>query len=299
MFFTEKLRPRVDSLQFSLLQNKNIKADVLRLDLIDPLVSGNKWFKLNEYIADAHLKNKSTVVTFGGAFSNHILATASYCHKAGLKSVAVIRGEEHKPLSSTLQTASLLGMDLFFVTREEYRKKQIPKIVFEKHPDHYLVNEGGYGMLGKKGAQAILDLPNSDKYTHIISAVGTGTTLAGLIEASNGNQEVIGISSLKNNRELENAIRQLLPTTKKNSFKLLHDFHFGGYAKYDEQLIEFMNDWFALTNIPTDFVYTAKAFYAFNEMVKKNAFPPESEILLVHTGGLQGNNSLKKGTLIF
>ena len=132
MFFTEKLRPRVDSLQFSLLQNKNIKADVLRLDLIDPLVSGNKWFKLKEYIADAHLKNKTTVVTFGGAFSNHIFATAAYSHRAGLKAVAIIRGEKPTALSSTLQSASNLGMDLFFVSREEYRKKQIPEIVFEK-----------------------------------------------------------------------------------------------------------------------------------------------------------------------
>ena len=299
MFFTEKLRPRVDSLSFSLLQNKNIKADVLRLDLIDPLISGNKWFKLKEYIADAHLKNKSTVVTFGGAFSNHILATAAYCHKAGLKSVAIVRGEKPKAMSFTLQAATSLGMDLFFVTREEYRKKHIPGIVSEKYPDHYLVNEGGYGILGMKGAQAILDLPNQDKYTHILSAVGTGTTLAGLIEASKENQQVIGISSLKNNPELEATINELLSPSKKNRFQLLHDFHFGGYAKYDAQLIRFMNDWFSLTSIPTDFVYTAKAFYAFNEMVNKNVFPPGSEILLVHTGGLQGNNSLKNGTLIF
>ena len=299
MFFTEKLRPRIDSLEFELLKNKNIKADVLRLDLVDTLVSGNKWFKLKEYASDALSQKKSAIVTFGGAFSNHILATAAYCSKVGLKAVGIIRGEKPKSLSYTLRTAIELEMDLFFVTRERYRRKEGPGIVFKKYPNYYLVNEGGYGLQGMKGARAILDFPGSEQYTHIVCAVGTGTTLAGLVEASQEHQRVIGISSLKDNLGLLTAINVLLSPSNKNRFQLLHDFHCGGYAKYNSALIQFMNGWYSLTNIPSDFVYTAKTFYAFTQLTKQDFFSAGSQVLLVHTGGLQGNSSLKNGTLIF
>lgn len=299
MFFTEKLRPRVDSLDLPLLTKKNIKVAVLRLDLVDPVVSGNKWFKLKEYVAEALAQNKPTLVTFGGAFSNHILATACFSQKNGLKSVGIIRGEKAKNLSPTLKSALEWGMDLFFLDRQSYKKKEIPLSIWDKYPNYYLVNEGGYGSLGMKGAKSILDFPDAEIYTHILSAVGTGTTLAGLIEASTPAQKLIGISSMKKNLGLENEINALVSEQNKSRFDLVHDFHFGGYAKHDNSLLNFMNEWFALTHIPLDFVYTAKAFYAFCKMAEQNFFPAGSKILLIHTGGLQGNDSLKKGTLIF
>jgi 1-aminocyclopropane-1-carboxylate deaminase len=299
MLFTEKLRPTIDKLQTALMQQKNIEASVLRLDLIDPIISGNKWFKLKEYVQEAINEDKTTIVTFGGAYSNHILATAAFCRQNGLRSVGIIRGEQAKNLSPTLQSSKNWGMELFFVEREKYKQKTIPQQVIDQYSQVYFINEGGYGILGMKGAEGILRLINSKKYTHIMTAVGTGTTLAGLINGSEKTQEIIGISSLKNNPELQNQINDLLPAENKNRFQLVHDYHFGGYAKYNQELIDFMNDWFAATGIPSDFVYTGKLFYAFCKMAEQNFFPAGAKILLMHTGGLQGNISLEKGTLIF
>lgn len=299
MLFTEKVGPTVDALQFELLNQKNIEAEVLRLDMIDPVVSGNKWFKLKKHVQDAINKQKKTLLTFGGAFSNHILATAAFCSRNKIASVGIIRGEKPKNLSSTLQEAMSFGMDLFFVEREKYQQKEIPNEVYHKYPDAYIINEGGYGYLGMKGAFDILHLLDTEKYTHILTAVGTGTTLAGLVEAAGKEQRLIGVSALKNNFDLESQVNHLLTQENKSRFQLLHQFHFGGYAKYNKELLDFMNDWYTVTGIPSDFVYTGKMFYAFRKLSEENHFPPNSKILLIHTGGLQGNNSLKKGTLIF
>jgi len=299
MLFTEKLRPAIDKLQIALLQQKNIEADVLRLDLIDPIISGNKWFKLKEYVGEAVNENKTTILTFGGAYSNHILATAAFCKQYGLRSVGIIRGEEAKNLSPTLLSAKNRGMQLFFVEREKYKNKILPQQVIDQYPGAYIINEGGYGKLGMKGAESILPLITSKKYTHVMTAVGTGTTLAGLINCSEKWQKIVGISSLKNNLDLQKQVNDLLPEENQNRFQLLHDYYFGGYAKYNQELIKFMNDWFVNTGIPSDFVYTGKLFFAFNKMAEQNYFNAAAKILLVHSGGLQGNISLKKGTLIF
>src|SRR5215213_7748956 len=210
MLFTEKLRPRVDCLELPILKEKNIEANVLRLDLVDALISGNKWFKLKEYVAAALERNQKSIATFGGAFSNHIAATAAVCHRAGLQSVGIIRGEQTKFLSATLKTAMEWGMDLFFADRESYKLKKIPSALAAKYPDCYLINEGGYGYLGMRGAKTILDLLDRSFYSHILVSVGTGTTLAGIIEGCDKTQNIIGISSLKNNLELQNEINALL-----------------------------------------------------------------------------------------
>jgi 1-aminocyclopropane-1-carboxylate deaminase len=299
MLFTKNLRPEINTLQLEELSKRNVEADVLRLDLVHPVISGNKWFKLKEYMPEAIEQNKSAIITFGGAFSNHIIATAAFCKEQGLKSVGIIRGEKTANLSHTLQDAMNCGMDLFFVEREKYKIKEIPVEVKTKYPDAYIINEGGYGLPGARGAAAILDLIDSNQYTHILVAVGTGTTLAGLTEALMEEQNIIGISALKNNFDLQDEINQLLSPHNKNRFQLLHQFHFGGYAKYTNQLILFMNEWFNDTGIPSDFVYTGKLFYAFKTLLTENFFPGGSKILLIHSGGMQGNNSLKKGTLIF
>ena len=277
----------------------NIRVDVLRLDEIDPVVSGNKWYKLKEYLGDAARLGKKTILTFGGAFSNHIVATAAACRNSGLQSIGIIRGEKPPELSHTIRNAVEYGMKLFFISREEYKQKKIPREIYDQfdEQDVYMINEGGYGPLGVEGAKSILD-KQDPSYSHIIAAVGTGTTLAGLVKASHDKQTVIGIPVLKNNFSIQKEIEDLLPGEKKN-FILLPQFHFGGYAKFSSELTGFMNQWYERTGIPSDFVYTGKLFFAVNQLLDQKYFPESSKLLIIHSGGLQGNKSLPKGTLIF
>ena len=290
---------RIDSL--SSLYSFPQTVDVLRLDLLHPVVSGNKWFKLKEHIKAAKAEGKTTVLTFGGAYSNHIVATAAATQLTGMKSIGIIRGEELKQPSHTLLAAKDYGMQLYFVSRETYRDKNIPPQVFAAHDANsiYTVPEGGYSALGAEGASDILLQSETLSYTHILAAVGTGTTLAGLVKASQPQQKIIGIPVLKNAFSLRQEIENLLPEEKHGAFELLRDYHFGGYAKHTADLLNFMNDFYQQTKIRTDFVYTGKVFFAAFDLLKKAYFPPDGKLLLVHTGGLQGNASLKKGTLIF
>lgn len=290
---------RVDPVHF--LQKFHTTVDVLRLDLIHPVISGNKWFKLKEYLKEAKNLNKKIILTFGGAYSNHIVATAAATKQNGFNSIGIIRGEKPTVLSHTLKDAVSFGMNLFFISRNDYKKKLIPSEAFDYYSeeDIYMINEGGYGAKGVEGAKSILQLTGSSSYTHIIDVVGTGTTIAGLIEASEIHQSVIGISSMKNNYSLQKETEKFISEKNKQRFRLIHDYHFGGYAKYTQELIDFMNEWYRQTNIPSDFVYSGKLFFAVNDLLEKNYFPSNSKLLVVHSGGLQGNRSLPKRTLIF
>jgi 1-aminocyclopropane-1-carboxylate deaminase len=174
--------------------------------------------------------------------------------------------------------------------------KKIPDFLLEE--DAYIIPEGGYGATGAKGASTILDFCNKD-YTHYCCAVGTGTMMAGLINAAIAGQQVTGISVLKNNLELNEQIIALLNDNNKTGWQLLHDYHFGGYAHHQPALIRFMNEFYKRTKIPSDFVYTGKLFYAVQDLIEKDFFPSGSKVLVIHSGGLQGNESLNKGTLIF
>lgn len=276
-------------------------VDVLRLDEIHPLVSGNKWFKLKTYLKEAQRLNKKTIVTFGGAFSNHILATAALSQMTGLHSIGIIRGEESTVLSPTLTDALSFGMQLFFSSREDYKNEKVPQSIFNfYYPEElYFIPEGGYGFCGVEGAKEILKEVDTSGYTHVVAAVGTGTMVAGLAAGCTPNQQVIGISILKNNLSVQKAIETLLPADKHHQFNLLHTYHFGGYAKYSNDLIRFMNEWHQHTGIPSDFVYTGKLFFAVNDLIEKNYFSEATKLLIIHSGGLQGNRSLPKGTLIF
>ena len=275
---------------------KDVRLSALRLDKIDHLISGNKWFKLRLYLDDAIKQNKKTIVTFGGAWSNHILATARACQLYGLHSIGIIRGEEPSIYSKTFIKAKEFGMQFRFLSREDYAAKRLPSLSSENN--FYLVPEGGYGELGANGAATIAEHFHEADYSHICCAVGTGTMIAGLRNAVSSNVEINGISVMKNNLELEESARKLL-INQSNHFQIYHDYHFGGYAKYNDELITFMNLLYKQTGIPTDFVYTGKLFYAVNDMVEKGVFPAGSNILVIHSGGLQGNESLGKGTLIF
>ncbi len=280
--------------QVSSFFNTALDVSVLRLDKIHPVVSGNKWFKLRYYLEDAKAKGKKSILTFGGAWSNHIIATATAGKMKGFTTIGIIRGEESPDLSPTLLNARAQGMQLVFIPRNEYSEKNIPAEF--RNDQHYIIHEGGYGELGAAGAATILD-EVTENYTHFCCAVGTGTTAAGIANAAKGNR-VIAISVLKNNHSLNGLIEALLAPGVPAP-ELVHDYHFGGYSKYQPSLLQFMNELYQHTQIPTDFVYTGKLFYAVRDLIQKNFFPSGSRILLIHSGGLQGNLSLRKGTLMF
>jgi len=273
----------------------DVQVDVLRLDKINNVISGNKWFKLRYYLEEAASQHKKGIVTFGGAWSNHIIATAAACDINGLKSIGIIRGEEPRQFSPTLIHAQELGMQLIFITRDAYYRKEIPASV--ESEEYFIVNEGGYGIPGAKGASTILDYCDN-KYSHYCCAAGTGTMMAGIINHSSPDQMAIGISVMKNNTGLEEMVQALLVNKNKN-WKIIHDYHFGGYAKHGPALFSFMNEFYRRTNIPTDFVYTGKLFFAVSDLIDKKYFPAGSRLLLIHSGGLQGNESLSTGSLIF
>jgi 1-aminocyclopropane-1-carboxylate deaminase len=285
-----------DKLVLPVLAEKEVEAAVLRLDKIQTLVSGNKWFKLRYYLDEAVLQSKKTILTYGGAWSNHILATAAACKINNLACVGIIRGEEAPKLSDTLVQARELGMELVFTSRENYQTKKIP-VAYNKN-EYYIIPEGGFGDRGAAGAATILDYCTKEKYTHICCAAGTGTMTAGLIQGSIPSSQIISISVLKNNLSLEKNIQQLL-NGKEKRFQVIHDYHFGGYAKYKPALLTFMNEFYAATKIPSDFVYTAKLFFGVTDLLRNNFFAPGSRLLIIHSGGLQGNASFDKGTLIF
>jgi 1-aminocyclopropane-1-carboxylate deaminase len=282
----------------SLASEKNISVSVLRLDLIHPVISGNKWFKLKFYIQDAKRLDKKRVVTFGGAWSNHIVAAACACSINKLKALGIIRGEEPAEYSDTLLAAKDFGMEFIFLNRKDYQSKILP-FTIDAATD-YLIPEGGYGLKGAQGFSTAIDYCNKNEFTHFVCAVGTGTMMAGLIKAATTEQWVIGIPVLKNNHDLLPAVKALLTDDEQlKKFELSEDYHFGGYAKYTGELLQFMNSFYEKSGIPSDFVYTGKLFFAVQDLIIKNYFPPGSKILIIHSGGLQGNSSLKKGTLIF
>lgn len=273
-------------------EDLHIQLNVLRLDLIHPIVSGNKWFKLKYYLQQAAQNNYTTIATFGGAFSNHILATAYACNKQSTKCVGYICGEEPIHYSNTLLDAKALNMQLEFLSRKDYATK---KAGIQSHDDVFIIPEGGYGYTGAKGAAEILrHISNLSTYDYIICAAGTGTMLAGIANASLLHQQCIGISVMKNNFSLENEMLLLVNDQAKNRVTILHDYHFGGYAKHTNGLIDFMNTIWKTHHLPLDFVYTAKALYAVYHLAEKKYFHPGSHIAFIHSGGLQGNRSLNK-----
>jgi 1-aminocyclopropane-1-carboxylate deaminase len=285
-----------------LQENPAVLFDVLRLDMVHPIISGNKFFKLRYYLEKALQEKNKGILTFGGAWSNHILATAYTGKKAGLLSIGIIRGEAPEILSPTLQDAQELGMKLIFTKRDEFREiSQNPKSKMDLDYSGYaLIPEGGYGIPGMEGASTIHELIPKNQYDWIVCACGTGTMMAGLIRASSKEENILGIPVLKNYTDMENEIRILLPEADHlKKINLEHTYHFGGYAKKTIGLINFMNSFYKSNNIPTDFIYTGKLMYALCDLISKDFFPAGSRILAIHSGGLQGNRSLKKGILDF
>lgn len=277
---------------------QKVSVAVLRLDELHPVISGNKWFKLKHYLHEATQTGKKGIITWGGAWSNHLVATAAACAAHGLQSIGIVRGEAPPQKTAALADCLSYGMQLIFVSRTTYKQALLPELLWGCEKDFVLVPEGGYGPLGVTGAAEIINNTGTD-YSHIICAVGTGTMLAGICSAAAPGVQIMGISSQKNNVQLEEEVRQLLPPGKAISFSVQHQFHFGGYAKHNPALLQFMNNWWQQTGIPTDFVYTAKTFYAVDALVRQQYFGAGSNLLVIHSGGLQGNRGLPPQSLIF
>lgn len=293
--------PAIDQLRDEKYDLKKISLSILRLDQIHPVVSGNKLFKLSYFLNNAISSSHKTIVTFGGAWSNHLAATAYACKKEAIKGIGFVRGEKPAILSKTLLFCVQNGMELQFIRRDLYQKiatAEFSDIVTKKYGNHTLIPEGGFSVLGAKGAEGITDFFNGKNYTHICCAIGTATTFAGLINGSAEITEIIGFSALKNMTDISQRLKKLnVDETKKYVFN--GDYHFGGYAKKTEELIAFMNAFYQVNKIPLDFVYTGKMMFGVIDLINKNYFPPGSNIICIHTGGLQGNQSLQEGMLNF
>ncbi|MBC7472663.1 MAG: 1-aminocyclopropane-1-carboxylate deaminase/D-cysteine desulfhydrase [Candidatus Sericytochromatia bacterium] len=290
------------SLDLREFNEKSCQADILRIDKIHPIISGNKWFKLKYNIESALEQKCNTILTFGGAYSNHIIAVATLANELGLKSIGIIRGEEPRELSHTLKSAKENAMQLNFISREDFKNRSSEnyyKSLVDIYGDFYLIPEGGASAEGRKGTEEILSLVNYKKYSHIMCSIGTGTMYIGVVNSSEKEQQIIGIPALKGMVDLLDQYSLFIKEEKKDSCKIFYDYHFGGYAKKNPELINFMNYFFEKNNIPTDFVYTAKLLYAFYDLLKKDYFPKNSKILIIHSGGLQGNISLPANTLNF
>ena len=267
--------------------------DMLRLDLVHPIVSGNKWYKLRLNILYAQDHGFKTIVTFGGGFSNHLIATAYTAKKAGLNCVGIVRGN-YPTLTPTLLACKEEGMQIIFVTKDDYERQHEPQWATElvAHFDEtYIIPEGGANEWGRKGAGLITRFIK-DTYTHIAVSVGTGTTLTGLRNKTNTQQHILGFAPMKGGNYLTDHITpHLLPDHNAN-WQLIDNWHFGGFGKWNDSLIAFMNDFHTQNNVPLDIIYTSKMMFGIQQLISENFFPLDSKILCIHTGGLQGNSSV-------
>jgi len=264
---------------------RDVHIDILRLDLIHPEISGNKWFKLKYNLLEAKKERKDAVLTFGGAFSNHIAATAAACKTESFKSIGIIRGEASSNNNSTLLLAQQNGMELLFVNRTEYAQKNdvdyLQRLRY-MYPNAYIVPEGGDNALGQKGCEEIIENIGSS-YIQVFCASGTGTTYKGIAKSLLPHQKLTTINVLKFDA-----------TTTETNVAILNNYHFGGYAKHTIELLHFKY-WFETTyHIPLDFVYTAKLFYAVFDLINDGMIKNDDNLLVIHSGGLQGNLGYKE-----
>ena len=296
-------QPYNQQLNDCLLRKKEITLMIKREDVLHEHVSGNKFRKLFYNIIEAREKNYDTILTFGGAYSNHIAATAAAGKELGIKTIGVIRGNElGENLGQILQENPTLyfavsqGMQLHFISRKAYRNKTEPDFIanlFKLFGKFYLVPEGGTNELAVKGTEEILT-SEDQSFDYICSAVGTGGTISGLINTAESHQKVLGFPALKEQFLHQNIAKY----TRSDNWELIRDYNFGGFAKVDKKLIDFINMVKSLHNLPLDPIYTGKMLYGIIDLIKKDYFPRGSKILAIHTGGLQGkagmNIKLKK-----
>ncbi len=268
-------KPIIDQISY-----KGCRISVLRLDLLHSQISGNKWFKLKYNLEQAKHEHKDVILTFGGAFSNHIAATAFACKEAGFKSIGIIRGETTSAGNPTLSYAGENGMELHFISREEYKLKHETaylKKLEQQFPNCYIIPEGGDNVLGQKGCEEILNI-ETDMYSSVFCAYGTGTTFKGIANSLQSHQTLTGVNVL-NYEALTDLPRSVI----------LNQYHFGGYARHTQDLLNFKTHFEKQFSIPLDYVYTVKLFFAVFNLIDQSTLNPDENILIVHSGGLQGN----------
>lgn len=271
-----------------------IRLLVKREDLNHPTITGNKWWKLKYNILAAQQSALSTVLTFGGAYSNHIYATAAACAQSGLKSIGIIRGEEVRPLNATLQFAQEAGMKLHYVSRAAYREKHHPEFIAQLHDrfgDFYHLPEGGSNALAIQGCAefATKELGVID-FDHLVLAVGTGGTMAGIVCGLADARNVLGVPVLKNGEFLADAVAKMAfahSETRYKNWSLLTAYHHGGYAKTTMKLLDFIREMETVYSLPLDRIYTGKALYGLIKEVEAGSFKRGDTVLFLHTGGLR------------
>jgi 1-aminocyclopropane-1-carboxylate deaminase len=283
----------IQSLQPSWLQGVVAAFDILRLDALHPVVSGNKWYKLKLNLEYAQKNGYRNLITFGGGYSNHLAATAFAARQFGLGAIGIVRGR-YQPLTPTLSYCVSIGMQLVFLTHQQYGGKHEPnylKQLSEQYPDSFMVPEGGDNELGRLGAGLIGKLVPAN-YTHILVSVGSGTTLAGLRNALPSSQKIIGFAPMKGGTYLTEQIGRHLSTQQNYNWHITDEWHFGGFGKWNDELIRFMNTFYIETKVPLDVVYTAKLLFGARQLVERGEFCSTDSLLCIHTGGLQGNSSV-------
>ena len=279
MFLKSKNR-RVVSLENQLFKDKKLKVLVQIDQSLYDQCSGNKWWKLKYNLLEAKEKKYTSVLTFGGAFSNHILAVSKACQNLGISSIGIIRGDEIDGTNSTLSKARQNGMKLNFIDRATYRDKE--NIDWnELYKNCYIIPEGGTNQLAVEGCKEFLI---TNTFDYVCCSVGTGGTISGIINSLTKDQFAIGFSALKNGYFLENKINEYVES---QNWSLNHDFHFNGYAKMNKELVDFMNDFKKTFQISLDPVYTSKLFYGVFKLIEQDFFEENNTILIVHSGGLQ------------
>ncbi len=277
----------------SQLDDAGVELSIKREDLLHPYISGNKFRKLKYNLFEAKRLGHHTLLSFGGAYSNHIHALAYAGHLFKFKTIGIIRGEETLPLNPTLSDAVAFGMKLRYTTRTEYRNKDNPAMIqklVSDFEDFYLIPEGGSNVLAVKGCVEIVNEPVRS-FDHVCAATGTGGTLAGIIAGMDGKKYVLGFPVLKDGGFLNETIAHLISTysaTSFNNWELILNYHFGGYARFDPSLVSFINQFKKSHQILLDPVYTGKLLYGIYDLAKKGYFKKGDKILAIHTGGLQG-----------
>jgi 1-aminocyclopropane-1-carboxylate deaminase len=289
----------VQEIKSKLFATHDLRLFIKREDLLHPTISGNKWRKLKYNLEKARLKKRTHLLTFGGAYSNHIAAVAAAGKEYGFETIGIIRGEQHLPLNPTLDFATKAGMHLEYVSREEYRDRTDSyylDYLRKRYPNSYLIPEGGSNYEGVNGCMEILKEVDED-FDVVCCACGTGATLAGITLSLHDHQKAIGFSALKGGDFLTEEIAryiykvindQNLSAEYMEQVQVMTEYHFGGYAKTDTRLFEFMREFYRQHQIKLDPVYTGKAMFGIYDLVEKNYFPPGKKILMIHTGGLQG-----------
>jgi 1-aminocyclopropane-1-carboxylate deaminase len=290
----------IQQIDAPLLKKRNIYLGIKRDDLLHPLISGNKWRKLKYNLLRMQALKKTELLTFGGAFSNHIHACAAAGKQFNIKTRAIVRGPELDNTNPTIKFAQQCGMQLHVVNRLEYRQRNDESYLNALHvrfPNAYIIPEGGTNSLALLGCEELVkSLPEHD---YLLCPTGSGGTLAGLIEGSDSTTHIIGVAVLKQADYLKDEIRKLSSkANSQNNWQLLTDFHGGGYSKFTPELWQFCQNMSHHHQLPLEPIYSGKMMYALWQLIEQDYFPAGSKIIALHTGGLQGLKGLKYRGLI-